>query len=213
VVYVLYVPLSTIIGLVLALVLHAHRGRWGAGLLRTGLLLPYVTSAVGVSLIWQLIYQSGSLGVGKPDWLSNPMTALWALMVMSIWATVGGQALVFLMGLQRIPSPYLEAARLDGANAWQRFWRVTFPLLRPVTAFVLVTTLINAFQVFTYVYVLTGGGPAPHRSTEVLVHHIYQVAWGSTGWGIAAAEALLLMLVLLVLTSTRLKLLGRQTHA
>jgi len=96
-------------------------------------------STVAIALLWQMIYRAGSLGLGRPDWLSNPRTALPALMLISIWAHVGGQMLVFLTGLQQIPRAYLEAARVDGAGAWRGFWRVTLPLLRPVTGFVLLT--------------------------------------------------------------------------
>src|SRR3989442_14786403 len=91
------------------------------------------------------------------DWLGSPRTALVAVMIVSVWAQLGYQMTVFLAGLQGVPPAYLDAARVDGARAWQRFWRITFPPLRPVALFVLVTAPIGSFQGFPYVYVLTDG--------------------------------------------------------
>jgi len=207
-IYALYVPLSIVLALAIAVMVHDVR-HWGGRLLRTLLLMPYVASAVAIALVWQLIYQSGSLGLGRSDWLSDPRRALLALMLLSLWAQVGGQATVFLAGLQRIPRAYHDAAEVDGANAWRRFWRITFPLLRPVTAFVFVTGMISAFQLFTFVYVLTGGGPMPQRATESIVHQIYQIAWGQHAFGIASSMAVFLFLLLLIFTAVQLRLLGR----
>src|SRR2546425_9736599 len=125
------------------------------------------------------------------DWLGDARAALVALMIVSVWAHVGYQMTVFLVGLEGIPQAYLDAARVDGAGAWQRFWRITFPLLRPVTLWVLATGIVGAFQVFTYVYVLTGGGPlhAPH----VAVYRVYQNGWGVPQLGAPRAPALLLV--------------------
>jgi multiple sugar transport system permease protein len=211
-VYSLYVPVSVAIALAVALALRGYRWRWGPSFVRAAFLVPFVSSAVAVALVWQRIYQAGSAGLGTSDWLSNSKTALLALMLLSIWAHVGGQMVVFLAGLQRIPQAYLDAANIDGANAWQRFWRITFPLLRPVTAFVLVTGIIGAFQVFTYVYVLTRGGPLPGHATEVVVHRIYATAWGSQDFGAASALALLFFLVLVIFTGLQLRLLGRRVE-
>jgi multiple sugar transport system permease protein len=198
-----------VIALVIALALSAYREGWGLRVLRSAFLLPYAASFVAVALVWQRIYQSGFLGLDRSDWLSNSKTALLALMLLSLWAHVGGQIVVFLAALQRIPRAFLDAAILDGANAWRRFWRITFPLLRPVTAFVLVTGVISALQIFTYVYVLTRGGPLPQRSTEVVVRRVYVTAWGSQDFSAASALALLFMLLLVVLTWTQLRLLRR----
>jgi multiple sugar transport system permease protein len=185
-VYALYVPVSVAVALIAALVVQTHHARWSGRLLGAACLSPYVCSVVTIALLWQLIYQTGSLGLGRSGWLSNSATALIALMLISIWAHVGGQMMVFLAGLQRIPPSYLDAARVDGAGAWRRFWRITLPLLRPVTWFVLVTGLISAFQVFTLVFVLTQGGPLPAHSTEALAFRVYRTAWGAQGAGAGA---------------------------
>ena len=210
-IYALYVPASVVLALLVALLLHAHRERWSGRLLGAAFLSPYVCSGVAIALIWQLIYQTGSLGLGRSDWLSNSATALAALMLMSVWAHVGGQMMVLLAGLQRIPQSYIDAARVDGAGAWRRFWRITLPLLRPYTWFVLVTGFISAFQIFTFVLVLTQGGPLPAHSTEVLVYRIYQLAWGSPGGAFGAASALAFVMLVLVLCFRwpQLKLLAR----
>jgi ABC-type sugar transport system permease subunit len=115
---------------------------------------------------------------------------------------------VFLAGLEGIPRAYLDAARVDGASAWQRLWRITLPLLRPVTLFVLVTGVIGAFQVFTYVYVLTRGGPL--HATDVVVHRIYQTAWEFQQVGPASALSVILFLILFGATWLQFRLLGRR---
>src|SRR2546428_6606931 len=129
-------------------------------------------------------------------------------MLVSVWMQLGYQLTVFLAGLRAIPQAYLDAARVDGANAWQRFWRVTFPLLRPVPLFVLVTGIIGAFQVLAVVMVLTGGGPL--GATDVIVYRIYRTAWELLQFGDASAMALLLFAVLFGVTWVQLKLLDRR---
>jgi ABC-type sugar transport system permease subunit len=144
------------------------------------------------------------------NWLGDRRTALVAVMLVSVWMQLGYQLTVFLAGLRAIPPAYLDAARVDGASAWQRFWRVTFPLLRPVTLFVLVTGLIGAFQVFALVMVLTGGGPL--GVTDVIVYRIYRTAWEVLQFGDASALALLLCALLFGATWAQLKLLDRRVE-
>jgi ABC-type sugar transport system permease subunit len=211
-VYSLYVPVSVSLALVAALMVHAHRTRWSGRLLGAAFLSPYICSVVAIALLWQLIYQMGSLGLGRVDWLNNQATALAALMAIAIWAHVGGQMMVFLVGLRRIPRTFLDAARVDGAGAWQRFWRITFPLLRPFTWFVVVTGFIAAFQVFTLVFVLTQGGPL--HSTDVLAYRVYRLAWGSpagagVGVGVATALAAAVFVLVAIFRWPQLKLLTR----
>ncbi len=199
--YALYVPVSMMVALAVALVL-SRPGRF-ALVLRAAFFLPFMSSVVAVGLAWQSF-----LSIGPPpgDWLGSQRTALLAVMVLSIWMQVGYQMMVFVAGLQRIPQAYLDAARVDGANAWQRFWRVTFPLLRPVTLFVLVTGLIGAFQMFTLVYVLTGGGPL--HATDVVMRRFYETGWNSLEFGRASALSLVVFLFLLGVTWAQFKVLG-----
>ena len=210
--YALYVPISIALALAVALAVHRYRerGGWGRRLVSVAFLPPYVSSVVAIALLWQATYHAGSLGLGRPDWLSNSHTALLALMLVSIWAHVGGQMLVFLGGLDAIPQAYLDAALVDGAGAWRRFWRVTLPLLRPVTWFVFLTGVISALQMFTLVFVVTQGGPFPLHATDVVVHRIYRTAFGPQALGMASALALMLGIVLLIFRWPQLKLVRRQ---
>src|SRR2546425_8903758 len=147
-------------------------------------------------------------GLRPVNWLGDPRTALAAVMLVSVWIHLGYQVTVLLAGLRAIPQTYLDAARVDGANAWQRFWRVTFPLLAPVTVFVLVTGIIGAFQVLTLVMVLTGGGPL--GATDMIAYRIYRTAWERLQFGDASALALLLFAGLFAATWAQLKLLDRR---
>src|SRR5207247_876083 len=185
----------------------------------TMLFLPYVSSVVAIALVWQWMYNPdfglinyllSAAHLQPVDWLGSPRTALVAVMIVSVWAQLGYQMTVFLAGLQGVPPAYLDAARVDGASAWQRFWRITFPLLRPVTLFVLVTGIIGSFQVFTYIYVLTDGGPL--HATDVIVYRIYQTAWEFLQFGYASALSLLLFVVLFAVTRAQFRLLGRQVE-
>jgi len=215
--YTLYVPLTMVLALGVALVLQRHGGF--ARLARTVFFVPYVAWVVAVALVWQWMLNPdfglvnwvlGAVGVPAVDWLGNPRTALLAVMAISIWVQLGYQATIFVAGLHSIPQVYHDAARVDGANAWQQFWRVTLPLLRPVTLFVLVTGVIGSFQVFTYIYVLTDGGPL--HATDVIVYRIYQTAWEFLRFGHASALALALFVLLLGVTWVQFRLLGRRVE-
>lgn len=216
-VYSLYVPVTAAAALALALVLE--RGGLGVMALRTVLFLPYVSSVVAVAIVWQWMYHPevglfnyalSFLGLGPVDWLGNPRTALVALMILAGWVHLGYQTIIFVAGLQGIPSPYLDAARVDGAGPWQRLRYVVLPLLKPVTLFVLVTGIIGSFQVFTFVYVMTEG--APLHATDVVVYRIYQLAWEFLDFGSASALSIVLTLILLGATWLQFRLLGRRVE-
>jgi len=217
VLYVLYVPVSMVLSLGAAVALH--RQTWAVRLARTVFFLPYVCSVVAIALVWQWLYQPdfgvinyllSAIGLRPLDWLGGPRTALVAMMIVSVWAQLGYQMTVFLAGLQGVPQAYLDAARVDGASAWQRFRRITLPLLRPVTLFVLVTGVIGAFQAFTYMYVLTDGGPL--NATDVIAYRIYQTAWEFLQFGYASALSLLLFVVLFGVTRAQFALLAGREH-
>ena len=203
VLYALYVPVSAALALAVALVL-SRPGR-AALVLRAAFVLPVMSSGVAVALAAQSF-----AGLGARDWLGSPRTALLVVMVLSIWTQLGAQMMVFVAGLERIPDTYLDAARVDGANAWQRFWRVTFPLLKPIRVFVLVTGVIGAVQMFTYVYVLTGGGPL--HATDVIMRRVFEMGWDSLEFGRASALSLLLFVLLLGVTAVQFKLLTREAR-
>ncbi len=215
-VYVLFVPIGMIVALVLAL--FVNRKFPGANLLRAVFFLPYVTSFVAISLVWKWMFEPdygllntalGFIGLPAQPWLSSPASALPSLMLMSIWMYAGYMMVLFLAGLQSIPASLYESAQIDGANAWQRFRRITLPMLRPTILFVLVTMVIFMFQVFTAIYVMTEGGPL--HATDVIVYHIYRQAWEYLRMGYASAMAWVLFAIVFAITLVQFRFLGRRT--
>jgi multiple sugar transport system permease protein len=187
---------------------------------RTILYLPAVTSLVAIGIVWVWMFdpQYGLinqllriLGLEGPLWLSDPNTALMALVITSAWRNIGYFATIFLAGLQGIDITYYEAARVDGASAWHCFWSITLPLLRPTILFVVVMSVILSFQVFALVYVMTGGGPA--GSTSVIVFYLYQQAFTYFRMGYASAVGYVLFVIIFVLTIVQFKLFGKQADA
>lgn len=205
---VAFVPLSFVAGLALALLV---RDRFpGVGTVRTLFFLPNALSLVVIGLLWQfmLVDKRGAVphllepvGLGGISWLGDPKYALATYVVISVWYTMGYQMLLFLAGLKDIDGEYLEAAVIDGAGPWQRFRHVIWPLLRPTSFFVLITSLVGAvtgLQAFDLVYVLTKGGPDNHTST--VVFYIYQQAFQFGSYGYASAITVLLIGFLVLVT-------------
>jgi multiple sugar transport system permease protein len=199
------IPLSMAIGLALALLLNQKLR--GLGVYRTIYYVPVVTSMVAVAMIWIQLFDPlygvistalENIGIKGIDWLGDPALAMPSIIVVSVWKVIGWNMLIYLAGLQGIPSFLKEAAAIDGANRWQGFWNITWPLLGPTTFFLFVTSLIGAFQVFDQVYVMTGGGPA--NATTTLVHQIYNAAFKALDMGYAAAMSFVLFGVILVVS-------------
>jgi ABC-type sugar transport system permease subunit len=183
-------------------------------LFRTAFFMPVVASAVAVSLLWTTIYdpQAGWLnafldlvGVAPRSWLADPDLALWAVLAAAVWQDLGYNILVFLAGLQGIPDDFYDAAKVDGAGAWQRFRGITVPLLQRTTVFVLVLTMISYLQEFTHIQVMTQGGPV--RSSETLVLYIYTKGFEDLQMGYASAMSIVLMGIILIVTLIQLRLL------
>ncbi|MFQ6093401.1 MAG: carbohydrate ABC transporter permease [bacterium] len=217
VVYTLHVPVAMVISLGVAVLLSQKVK--GVTWWRTLFFLPAVSSYVAIAMVWQWIYHPhfglinhllGFLGLGPYPWLTSPATALLSIMIMAVWMQIGYQMVIFLAGLQSIPGHFYEAAVIDGASSWQRFRQITLPLLKPTTFFVLVTSIISSFQVFTSVFVMTEGGPS--RSTDVAVYHIYQNGWEYLKMGYASAMALVLLVIIMVVTLIQFKLLGKRVE-
>lgn len=213
----LNVPLNMALALAAALLLNL-RLRW-VSFYRAVYFLPVVSSTVAASLIWSWLYSPnfgpinyflGLIGIDGPAWLGSTTWAMPAVILMSVWKGFGTNMLIFLAGLQGIPQEMHEAAMMDGANRWQRFWRVTWPLLTPTTFFVLVISCIVSFQVFEQVFVMTDGGPA--YATTVLGLFIYLNAFRYNNMGYAAAAAYLLFALILVITLMQFKFQGRWTY-
>ncbi|TYP77448.1 carbohydrate ABC transporter permease [Paenibacillus methanolicus] len=174
---------------------------------RAAFFIPVISSMVAVSVIWQWIYnpEYGLLnyalswfGIDGPAWLTDPNWAMPTVIITSIWKSLGFNMLIFLAGLQSISDSYYEAADIEGANWYAKFRHITLPLLSPTTFFVTVMSIINSFQVFDTVYLMTQGGPA--RSTSVLVYYIFQNAFQYFRMGYASAMAYVLFFIVLIIT-------------
>ncbi len=195
------VPVQTVLGLAVGAMLA--RGLPGSGVFRTLYVLPWVCAPLAIAVLWRWILAPTDGAVStvlghQVDWLSDPGLALPAVSAVVVWTNVGYVALFFLAGILAIPADIHAAARTDGATGWQRFWRITLPMLRPTTFFVLVTGIVSAAQVFDTVYALTGGGPSGR--TDLVAHRIYAEAFGSAAIGRAAVMAVVLFVVLVGVT-------------
>ncbi|MDH3198025.1 MAG: sugar ABC transporter permease [Candidatus Krumholzibacteria bacterium] len=187
------VPVTTVAALALALLMRAPMP--GKDLFKAALFLPSILSMVVVALLFKLFYAPGGalnaalahLGVGMHGWLTDPRTALPAIMAMDVWAAVGYYAIIFYAAFTAIPRDLYEAAELDGAGAWASLRHVTLPLIRPTLAFVLVINTIRSFQVFVEVFVMTQGGPL--GATNTLVLHLYETAFRRLDYGYASVIA------------------------
>lgn len=215
---VVSVPASTVIALALALMFNT--GLRFIPLFRTAYFLPVITATVVVALIWRWFYNPDfgilnyvlwNLGVDSPpNWLASRKWAMPAIIIMAVWKQVGYNMVIFLAGLQAIPSSLYEAAAIDGAGPWRRFLNITLPLLTPTTFFVLVISIIGSLQVFDAVLVLTDGGPA--NATRTMVYHIWEEAFVFLEMGYAAAVAWVLFFIVFLVTLAQWKIQGRWVH-
>jgi len=201
----LMVPISTVLSLALALLMNQklHAITW----YRTAYFLPVVSSTVAVALVWSWIYSKDfgllnfvlrSLGMDPIAWLSSTKWAMPAIIIMGVWGILGEGMIIFLAGLQSISQSYYEAAEVDGASGWQKLWRITLPLITPSLFFYFIITMINAFQTFEQIYIMTRGGPV--NSTTTIVYYIYRNAFRNFKMGYASAQAIVLFLIIMVLT-------------
>jgi multiple sugar transport system permease protein len=200
-------PLHLMIGFSIAVLLNQKI--FAVNVWRTMYFLPSVVAGVAVALLWVRIFNARigllnpflkSLGVANPPgWLQDPEWAVPALVIMSLWS-VGGGMIIYLAGLQGIPTALYEAATIDGANVWQKFWKITVPMMTPVIFYNLVLGLIGAFNYFTEVYVATSGTGGPVRSTLFYNLYLYQNAFRFFDMGYASGLAWILFLIVLVVT-------------
>jgi len=206
----LAIPLNLVFGFALAYLLNQKVP--GLAFWRTIFYIPSVLAGVAVAILWGLIFNPkygilnwflGLFGIHGPGWLSSPDWAVPALILMSLWS-VGGGMIIYLAGLQSIPTTFYEAAQLDGANGWQQFFRITIPLMSPVILYNLIIGIIGTFQYFTEVYVLTSGltgGPGgPAKSTLFYNVYLYSNAFRYMNMGYASALAWVLFVIVLLLT-------------
>jgi len=196
---------------------HLDRVRFGHALLRALYFVPHVTTAVAMAWVWRWLYQPVPVGVindllvrvGLPQqpFLRSTEQALYAVLVPAIWAGLGFQVVIFLAGLKAIPQEYYESAAIDGAGNWRALVHVTLPLLRPTTVFLVVVSSIAFLRIFDYVYSMTNGQGGPLDSTKPLVLKIYETAFGHFQMGYAAAQTVVLFVILLGISLAQLRLL------
>lgn len=208
---------SLAIALGLALLLNTTK-RW-ASWVQAAIFSPHVISMVSISMLWLWLLEP-SYGlmnwlfslVGLPPlkWLASSDTALMSITMVAVWKIIGYDMVIFIAGLQSISEELYEAAKIDGANAWHRFWKITLPLLSPTIFFLSVTSVITSFQVFDIVRIMTGGGPGD--STNVLVYYVFQYGFRFFKIGHASAASTVLFLIVLGLTLIQFKVMEKRVH-
>ncbi|MEV4325558.1 carbohydrate ABC transporter permease [Microbispora rosea] len=212
-----HIPLTLAAALGLAIALD--RKLRGVHFFRTAAFFPYITSLVAVAVVWNMLFNPTAgpvnqvlhaLGVDDPPrWVAGTDWAMPAVIVTSVWRDMGYYMVLFLAGLQTIPKEYYEAARVDGANSWHRFRRITLPCLRPTTFFVLVMLTIQSFKVLDLIVVMTDGGPG--RSTLVLAQLVYREGITEGRFGYSSAIALVLFVIVLTVTVVQFRLNERRS--
>ena len=202
----MYIPLTLVVSLGLAMLLNSKLK--GVAFFRTAAFFPYITSIVAIAMVWNILFspEYGPINqilrviglANPPGWLTSQTWALPAVALISMWRDSGYYMILFLAGLQTIPRELYEAARVDGANGWQRFWNVTLPGLRPTTFFVTVMMVIGSFKILDLILVLTKGGPG--QATLVISQFIYREGFERNSFGYASAAAVVLFFLCLVIT-------------
>jgi multiple sugar transport system permease protein len=208
------VPGGLIFALLIALGLNNVRGKT---VYRVLYFMPFITGSVAVGVIWSFLLNSDfgllnsliksifhTSGVG---WLTDSRLVIPSIAIVGIWQGLGFNMIIFLAGLQGIPISYSEAARMDGANKFQLFWRVTLPMLTPTIFFTTVISILNSFQVFDLTFILTGGGPG--KDSYTMVYHIYHLGFETATFGPASAAAVILFVILLAVTALQFRMQRR----
>ncbi|HLO01817.1 MAG TPA: sugar ABC transporter permease [Symbiobacteriaceae bacterium] len=213
------VPIEIALALGVAMLLNQKLK--GIGFYRLAFFLPHVTTVVAISMVWAWIYHDqygllntmlGWFGIPGQKWLLDPKWTMFTIILMSVWKTLGYTAVIFLAGLQGLDKQLQEAATVDGANRWQTFRHVSWPLLSPTTFFVSITSVIGAFKVFSEIFVLYGGQPGPLREGITIVFYIYEKAWSEYRMGYASAAAYVLFFMVLAVTFFQLWYGKRRVH-
>lgn len=216
----MYLILGTPISLVVSFVVayHLDKVRFMHGTIRALYFLPFMTSAVAMAWVWRWFYQDvpigvfnnllASFGIPQIEFLGSTTNALPSILAPTIWAGLGFQIIIFMAGLRAIPRTFYEAARIDGVSSWTTLWEITLPLLRPTIVFIVVLSSIGFLRIFDHVYNMTTNNPGgPLNSTKPLVLMIYETAFDSFSMGYAAAQTVVLFLILLIVSLLQLRLL------
>jgi len=217
---ILSVPTQIALALIIALLLN--RNIRFKNLFRTAYFIPFVTSVVAVSLVWQWMFndQFGLLNyflswfdINKIAWLKEEKWTIPTIAIVSVWQHLGYTTVIFLAGLQNIDRSYYEAADVDGANSWQKFKYITWPLLSPTTFFIMIITMIGSFKIFSQIFILYQGLPGPvNKSGLTLVYYVFQKFYDEQRMGVASAAAYMLFLIILLLTFIQFRLGKKRVH-
>ncbi|MCO5732402.1 carbohydrate ABC transporter permease [Rhizobium sp. SSA_523] len=214
---VLSVPLR--LACALAIASYLVRETLPSRLLRGALFLPAVTSTVSIAVVFSWVFATdygmvnaglAALGLGRPQWLQDPHLALFVIIMVNTWKQIGYDVVIYIAGLQAVPQELYDAASVDGGRRLHVFRRVTFPLVMPTTYFLLVISVIEAFQVFTIVNVMTHGGPA--GATDMIVNRLYEIGFVLFDIGRGSALAVLLFILLVGLAILKSRIIGRKVH-
>ncbi len=206
----LTVVVHMVLGLALALAVTATHSRVVRYITRTAFFAPFLMSSGVVALLWggllnynfgPIPYYLQSLGIHLPDVLNSNFWVVPSLVLVDVWATIGISFLIFLVGLQSIPETLHEAARIDGAGRWAAFWHVTIPMLSPTMLFASLTSFIGAFQIFTWMDVITNGGPG--NSSLSMVQYVYRSAFQNLQLGYGASVGVVVLLILIVVSGVQ----------
>jgi ABC-type sugar transport system permease subunit len=215
---VLFVLLTVGVGIPLALFLAVlvQESKKLRGFYESVFFFPTIATMVSVSLVWKWMYDASygfinyllsMVGIAKIGWLTTPGMALVSISIMTIWKTVGYNMMIFLVGLRAIDTTYYEAAEIEGSNRWQKFRHVTLPLLKPITLFIFVMSILNTMMAFTQFYAMTSDNQgSPGAMVSVLVYDIYQRAFVFHSMGPASAEAMILFLGVLLVTVVQFRI-------
>ncbi len=199
-------PLSIAVSLGAAMILNSKLVKF-KGIFRLVYFMPVVTTLVAVSIVWRFIYHPefgllnyglSFVGIEKIDWLGDPFWSMPSIIILSIWKNFGYNMIIFIAGLQNIPEELYEAAQIEGANGWQRFTKITLPMLAPTTVFITIITMIGYFQLFAEPYIMTQGGPLD--STLSIVLYMYQE--GFRWWNMGYSSAIAFVLFVIILAGT-----------
>ncbi len=205
----LFVVFGVVMGYVVPIIIAitVNELRRGAALFRLGFYLPVIIPLVVVTLVWKFLYYPGEglfdsilklAGLEPVRWLMNENTAIFSLVLMSTWKNAGATMIIYLAALQGVPPQLYEAAEIDGATIWQRVRHITIPHIMPIMIIILILQMIGTTQIFVEPFIMTQGGP--NKSTLTVLYHIYNTAFRSFNFGLAAAMSLILFFVLLILT-------------
>lgn len=217
--YFVLVGVAATMGIALAVALLLNQKLYGRGVARTVVFAPTVLTGSAIAIVWVYIFDPNygllrvflnAVGVASPRWLTDLVWAMPALLIVYVWKNVGYAVVVYLAGLQSIPKEIYEAAIVDGASPWARFRHVTWPGLGPITFFLLVTSILNSFQAFDIVAVMTKGGPV--NATNTLIYYLYEEGFVAFHAGRAAAIGVVLFGLMLAVTLVQLRTVEKKVH-